>query len=61
MEFLLGLGRAGEKFVLLLDTDRVLSADELLAAQRSEALAGETPEEPPVTFPEDPGALPGEP
>ena len=30
-DFLLGMGRAGKKFVLMLDIDKVLSTDELLA------------------------------
>ncbi len=37
VEYLLGLGRAGKSFVLLLDIDRVLSADEMLAARAVEA------------------------
>jgi purine-binding chemotaxis protein CheW len=32
LEFLKGLGRAGKKFVLMLDIDKVLSSDELAAA-----------------------------
>jgi purine-binding chemotaxis protein CheW len=56
VEFLLGLGRAQEKFILLLDTDRVLSADELLAAQRSEEAAAQ---ERPVTPPAGPDASRG--
>jgi purine-binding chemotaxis protein CheW len=32
VDYLLGMGRAGKKFVLLLDIDRVLSSNELLAA-----------------------------
>jgi len=42
VDFLSGMGRAGKKFVLMLDIDRVLSADELLAtAEAAEAAAGE--------------------
>jgi purine-binding chemotaxis protein CheW len=44
VEFLLGLGRSGDKFILVLDTDRVLSADELLAAQAAEEAGAETPD-----------------
>lgn len=56
IEFLLGLGRSGEKFILLLDTDRVLSADELLAAQSAEESGGEAQ----LSLPTDSGASPGE-
>jgi purine-binding chemotaxis protein CheW len=35
VDYLLGMGKAGKKFVLILDTDRVLSADELLAASEA--------------------------
>jgi len=35
IEFLLGMGRMGKKFCLILDIDRVLSADELLAVTDS--------------------------
>jgi purine-binding chemotaxis protein CheW len=31
-DYLLGMGRAGKKFALILDVDKVLSADEVLAA-----------------------------
>lgn len=40
VDFLRGMGRAGKKFVLILDIDRVLSADEMLAAA---ALDGSAP------------------
>jgi purine-binding chemotaxis protein CheW len=33
VECLLGMGRAGKKFVLLLDIDRILSSDDVAAAQ----------------------------
>ncbi|HEY8152066.1 MAG TPA: chemotaxis protein CheW, partial [Vicinamibacteria bacterium] len=33
VECLLGMGRAGKKFVLLLDIDRLLSTDDVTAAQ----------------------------
>jgi purine-binding chemotaxis protein CheW len=36
LEYLLGMGRAGKKFVLLLDIDRILSQDEILAASTAE-------------------------
>lgn len=32
MDYLVGMGRAGKKFILLLDLDRVLSGQELVAA-----------------------------
>jgi purine-binding chemotaxis protein CheW len=35
IEFLLGMGRMGKKFCLILDIDKVLSADELLAVADS--------------------------
>ena len=35
IEFLLGIGRMGKKFCLILDIDKVLSADELLAVTDS--------------------------
>jgi len=60
VEFLLGLGRAQEKFILLLDTDRVLSADELLAARSSEEAAA-ADQEPPVTPGGAPAATPDPP
>ncbi len=37
VEYLLGMGRLGEKFVLLLDVDRVLSSDELMTASAASA------------------------
>lgn len=40
-EYLLGMGPLGKKFCLILDIDRVLSADEFLAA--TEAATSETP------------------
>jgi len=39
VDYLKGMGRAGRKFVLMLDIDRALSTDELLVA----AAAGEAP------------------
>ena len=42
VDCLLGMGRAGKKFVLLLDIDKLLSTDELaVAAQVAEAAAAE--------------------
>jgi purine-binding chemotaxis protein CheW len=38
-EYLLGMGVLGKKFCLILDIDKVLSADELLAV--TESVAGE--------------------
>jgi len=40
-EYLLGMGKAGKKFVMLLDIDRVLSADELRAVPALTAPASE--------------------
>ncbi len=40
-DYLQGMGRAGRKFVLLLDIDRVLSSDELLTAAAAGADAAE--------------------
>ena len=37
VDYLVGMGRAGKKFVLILDVDKVLSADEVLAAVSSTA------------------------
>ena len=42
-EYLLGMGALGKKFCLILDIDKVLSADELLAV--TESAADERPEE----------------
>jgi purine-binding chemotaxis protein CheW len=41
VDYLLGLGKFGDRFVLLLDIDRVLSAAELLKAASLEALDAE--------------------
>lgn len=43
VEYLLGMGRAGKSFVLLLDIDRVLSAGEILAARAVEGPAPGAP------------------
>jgi purine-binding chemotaxis protein CheW len=40
-EYLLGMGALGKKFCLILDIDKVLSADELLAV--TESIAGQEP------------------
>jgi purine-binding chemotaxis protein CheW len=46
VDYLKGMGRSGTKFVLLLDVDKVLSADELIAALPAEDVSGEEePEE----------------
>lgn len=55
VDYLCGMGKAGTKFVLLLDIDRVLSTVELLAAASTPAPAASTPaahEDPPS----DPGS-----
>lgn len=39
IEFLLGMGRMGKKFCLVLDIDKVLSTDELLAVSNSTEVA----------------------
>ena len=44
MDYLLGMGRAGKKFILLLDVDRVLSVSELQAAASLDAALAEGPE-----------------
>ena len=48
VECLLGMGRAGKKFVLLLDIDRLLSTDDVAAAQTAVegARPAEVPSEP---------------
>jgi hypothetical protein len=45
-EYLLGMGALGKKFCLILDIDKVLSTDELLAV--SESLADESAADPSV-------------
>jgi purine-binding chemotaxis protein CheW len=42
VECLLGMGRAGKKFVLLLDIDKLLSTDDIAAARQTVADAAET-------------------
>jgi purine-binding chemotaxis protein CheW len=44
VDCLLGMGRAGRKFVLLLDIDRLLSTDELAVAAQLEAETAAPPE-----------------
>lgn len=48
IEFLLGMGKVGKKFCLVLDIDKVLSADEIIAvtesAQASQQAALESPQ-----------------
>jgi purine-binding chemotaxis protein CheW len=41
VDYLMGLGKVGKKFVLILDIDRVLSEKEILAAASSAQAAGE--------------------
>lgn len=56
LDDLLGMSRVTEKFVLILDIDRVLSPEELAAvASVEEPTAGETPVGPPASR-ELPGA-----
>jgi purine-binding chemotaxis protein CheW len=43
VECLLGMGRAGKKFVLLLDIDRLLSTDDVTAAQTAVDAASPAP------------------
>ena len=52
-DYLLGMGKSGKKFVLILNTDKVLSTDELLAAASvaAEAGEGEAPPEAPIQPP----------
>ena len=40
VDFLLGVGKIGKRFVLLLDLDRVISADERELAREVAAAAG---------------------
>ena len=51
VECLLGMGRAGKKFVLLLDIDRLLSTDDVTAAQTAAYTA------PPAAIPVDAAAI----
>lgn len=44
IEFLLGMGKIGKKFCLILDIDKVLSADELLAVTDSTQASSLVPE-----------------
>jgi len=37
MDYLLGMGRSGKKFILILDIDRILSVDELMEVTRLQA------------------------
>lgn len=50
VDYLLGMGKAGRKFVLLLDIDRALASNEIIAARESEVATGLT--EAPVEAPE---------
>jgi purine-binding chemotaxis protein CheW len=49
IEFLLGMGRMGKKFCLILNIDKVLSADELLAVTDSTQAQAEAETPPPST------------
>ena len=53
VDFLLGVGKIGKRFVLLLDLDRVISADEQAFAQDLAARAAQAPAE---ALPADPAA-----
>ena len=63
MDCLLGMGRAGKKFVLLLDIDKLLSSDELAAGasvdvpETAGAEAGGSTAEPPPSGPTGPADL----
>lgn len=48
VECLLGMGRAGKKFVLLVDIDRLLSTDEAAAAQEAITSDAATPSQEPT-------------
>jgi purine-binding chemotaxis protein CheW len=48
IEFLLGMGRMGKKFCLILDIDKVLAADELLAVADSTRAQADTEVPPPA-------------
>ena len=37
MDYLLGMGRSGKKFILILDIDRILSVEELMEVSRLQA------------------------
>lgn len=53
VDFLLGMGKAGKRFVLLLDLDRVISADEKEFAQAvKDGVPAEAPVPPPAAAPE---------
>ncbi|WP_224242699.1 chemotaxis protein CheW [Hyalangium gracile] len=58
-DYLVGLGRAGKKFILLLDIDRVLNAQEIRAA--SAVTTEPPPESPPPPEAPPAGAEAGEP
>jgi purine-binding chemotaxis protein CheW len=53
VDYLLGLGRVGDRFVLLLDIDRVLSAAELLGVAAAEAPSAPPPAAPGTPNPHD--------
>jgi len=43
-DYLLGMGKAGKRLVLMLDIDEVLSTDELLVTAETAVASGEEPE-----------------
>ena len=49
VDYLVGMGKIGQKFVLLLDIDRVLSADDLLSAASIAAVAAPPPGDVPAS------------
>jgi len=51
IEFLLGMGKMGKKFCLILDIDRVLSADEIIAVADSAEASSSTLALPPSSTP----------
>ena len=69
IDYLLGMGRSGQKFLMILDIDRILTLDELLEVTKVQATAPEaepsapaaTGEPRPRTEPSAPAAATGEP
>jgi purine-binding chemotaxis protein CheW len=62
VDYMLGMARSGKKFCLLLDTEKVLSTDELLELPESVELAAATPQSelqlPPTPVPLEDSATP---
>jgi len=54
VEYLLGMGKAGRKFVLLLDIDRVLASSEILAVHDADVVRELLEEDPPESDPDTP-------